>query len=380
MKRLPGSSLLLSLFLAVGLQASGFLYDINLSRHEVRLFEPVTLRLNARQTDSTQVMDFQFTLEESPDYEARLLESHSNQALGHSETEATYLLFPKRVGKIDVNATLLVKRSSEEALREGFMGRDNMQILEGVQTENEKISIPSLALHVAPVPSQTVLIGDYSLSLTADRRTMTDTQTLYVMLELHGSGYPPPETLPVAFPPTVTVFADRPQKRVVWNPKGVEGRWIWRYALIGEDSFEVPPLRIQAFSPKRGQAYDLRAPPIAVTVNRTPEKRLVDQNHTPKYAAELVERWKNFGIGIVIFVAGFTTGTVWRRRQRDKIAKIAGCREAVQQAKSPRALLQVLFGCRFAGKEKIVEALESLIYSKAKGDFERIRKDLLRKL
>ena len=369
----------LFIFFAVPLSAaSDYTWQMEVSKTEAFVKEPIVLTFSVEQTDRSNVMFFDFKPLEEGRWKAIRLDKKIDDGYHHRKAVFTYLLFPLESGELTLRFDLLVKVTNDEAIaRSTTGGRYNVR---DVKTWDRHDAIPSRTFRIDSLPGRVDLVGDFTMKERLDRHEIEAFHPVYLTLELEGVGYPPPEDpLPIRID-GVEIFADKPRISMRYDRDGAHYKGVWSYALVAERDFTIPALTLEAFSPRKRRRYTLHYDTRTVHVVRPARKELVDIATKPESAWESVEALKRWGIDLLIFLSGYLTAWLAGRArglltgwgERSDFAR------AVKEAKDAKALLALLSRTDPRRYAPWIEELERAVYKGGEVDLKRVRKEVLK--
>ncbi len=336
-------SVLGSILLAVALFGNA---NVWVSTTEPYVKQPVILKLTYADPEPQRVVWVKFAPKSDGAFESHFL----HKSIEHGRYTFVYLLFPLKEGEIDLHYSLQLKKSAIEEIRQDILGTGYEQTN---PIEGKIFTIPLAPTHlhvkhVAPVD----LYGSFTLHMQIDKKRIQSFEPLYLQLRLEGKGYPPKvgELVKVA---GVKVLKDKPQKRIIYTKEGAKIAYLYRYALISDHNFTIPPITLKEFD---FHSYKkLTTPPAHIEV--VMPKQLLDEQTSPPKIEPVFAKVKSFLLFVAIFFAGMLSGVVLyvalRRREVEEILLAKDHNELL-------ALLVVRYPHCFAEQKEALERKEHL--------------------
>jgi hypothetical protein len=206
-------------------------------------------------------------------------------------------------------------------------------------------------------------------------------------VKIEGSGYTPLLDKLVKEDENFTLFSEKPIVKSLHSKNGTESSVSYFMALSANSSFELSPINIKVFDPKKEKSYVLSVPKQHFKISKVDVNTLVDKIDRPK---PFVNDWSWLSDLLsytLVFVAGYLTAISlkWKKRVlKHKFLKedevITLMREKIKRCKDEKSLLQLLMASDSKKFTKSIEKLESSLYGKSKTDLEKIKKSLLESL
>ena len=367
-------------FLSLTLSLFGSsLADFTLTANKTDPFvkEAVAITFKAKQTDSSDVMFFFLQPKESPDYKITLLKKSSKE-LDYHKKEATfeYLLFPLKSGNIEVQFDFVIKVASDTAVAQVYEGgRDNVKWIE---TDNTKVSLQPLRLHVKKLQHRVDLVGDFTLSSKIDRKSANAYDNINLTYTLQGIGYDGIKVEPLANIKGVEIFKDSIKQKNSATKDGYKIQREFNYALISEKSFTIPSKKIVCYSPKKAKYYSLQTKKYNINIKPLEKSKLIDKRDFPKSTSSYTESMKHFFIYLLIFIAGYISAKVKLPLPKRATQNY----KDIKESKDAKELLYIIMHT-YQDKEleRFYAPLEDIVYdTKSAKDFQKIKKEIIKKL
>jgi hypothetical protein len=373
MNKSLGNILLFFLFSVSLLHTESFVYDIHLNKQEVYDKESLLLSVDINQTDSNPVLLFQFAIKQSKEYLITQIDASHDYTPHHTKEHYLYLINPLKSGEIHIGFDLTKRVTNDAKLSYFFSGdRDDFKKLE---TTDHKITVPSLALKVKPLPKDISVVGDFKLSSEIGAQTAEAYAPIPLKITLEGRGYPPlfKEIIPQKH--NFTVFSQKPmiQKRV--TREGIYYKILYTLALSSEKSFELPDITFKAFNPKTNRHYVLNLPKQHFEIIPVNKSTLVDSIDNPK-ALHFDFSWVTTLFSyLIVFIAGYLTAISFKLTRRKKVKNIDPLHKKIQSCKDEKALLQLLMAADCKKFVSVIEKLENSLYKKGKLQLKALKKE-----
>jgi len=356
------------------LQAGDFDYNIQVNKPQPYMKEGTLVTINLKQTNHDIVLLFDFDLLKSANYTFQRVDIQEVDAYHAAEISYTYLVYPLKVGKLDVGFSLTQKATTDESVAYSFSGdRDNVK---GLVTTNTHIDLSPLALDVKPIPLETKLVGDFSLDYQVKKHEGEAFEPLPMQIRIKGKGYPP--ILETLYPKegNFTQFTETPFVQSISTTQGTVNTVTYAMALSAEKIFTLPPLVIKAFNPLTEKSYELLVPKQTFNVHPADSSKLLDKVDNP---APFLLDWswlETFLAYLVVFVAGYLSALSWKWQKKTKRAA-EPLKEKIQSASTHKQLLQILLSQDKKYFTRSIQKLESTLYANENIPLKQIKKEAL---
>jgi len=362
------------------LQAEDFTYHFHIDKPNPYVKEAVILTLELNQSNPNVVLLFNFDLVKSDNYSFQRLDSietdeHPTQGLHNAKLSYTYLIYPLREGKLDVEFSLLKKVTTDDSVAYSFSGdRDNIK---GLVTTDTDIPLPPLSLDVKALPQGTQIVGDFSLNYHFKKQQAEAHEPLPFQFSLKGLGYPP--LLASLLPKDInfTVFTEKPLVQSLASTKGTHSTVIYPMALSHAKSFTFPSITLKAFNPKSQKAYTLNIPSQHFDIEAASVKNLVDKIDSPKVLKTDWSWLKGLLAYLVVFIAGYLTALSWKWTKKKHSKKDNPLKVKIQDAKDAKALLQILLANDSHLFSPCILKLESSLYRDGKISLSKVKQEAM---
>ncbi len=347
--------------------AEDFIYNLQVDNQTPYLKEPIALTLELNQTNSDIVLFFSFDLKKSDRYSFRRVDTIETDSHHNEKAKYSYLIYPLKIGEIDIEFNLIKKITTDENIAFSFSGdRDNVK---GIATTDTKITLPPLHLKVRPLPKKTALIGDFKLNYSIKNHKAKAYEPLPLQVTIEGIGYPP---IVDSILPKDTNFTKFTEKPVVQS-KGTRHKIFYSMALSHSQSFSLEPIIIKAFNPKTEKSYELKIPKQRFEIEQVAIEKLVDKNDSPAVSKEDWSWLRTFLSYIVVFVAGYLTAFSLKPRGKESIKKSNPLELKIERCKSEKELLRTLIANDNRLFINIIEQLENSIYKGERVDLKKLK-------
>ena len=371
----PMRQFILLIVIAAACFAGDFSYTFTLSTRTPYVKEAVIMKLDLVQTDHSKVLLFKFSPKKSDDYEFYRLGMKEEDAYHAAKIHYTYLIYPKKPGKIKIDFDLIEMVTTDEKVAYSFSGdRDNIR---GLNKTDIPIDLPPLELRVKALPEGTDLVGDFTLHYSIKKKHAQSFEPLPVTITIEGEGYPPVLSRIIPESKHYTIFSEKPIVQSSKSEKGNKSRVVYSFALSAREDFDLPEIILKAFNPQTRHSYELKIPRQHFRITRPKPEELVDKVDAPR---PLQSDWSWLGtlLGYLIaFGAGFLTAKSlkWKRSKGtdNDTPAIESDIEAIDDPKTLLALLAATDSKRF---QKQIEALEKKIYGKKGRSLKQIKQDI----
>lgn len=370
---------LILLFVEALIGSTDYNYKLSLSKRSLYLKEPLVLTFEINQTDSSKVMFFDFNIVDSKDIFVHRLDKRVDEGYHARKEHYTYLIYPLKTGELSIDFKLLVRRGNDEMLTTAFTGgRYNVK---AVETDDRYEAIESEKIEVKPLPVKADLVGRYTVARKVESTRVKSFEPLYIEVTVSGVGYAPDldsiEWMPPV--PGVRFFKDKPKIETRYTEEGIETKAIFGYALIGEKSYTLPKLRLQAFDTKEKKAYNIVLEALNIDVMAVKSSILLDEKSVPPPIEPPFESVKRFILYILIFAAGWISAILAMKFKTLLPSPTLEdeWRGIVKSCSDPKDLLKLLLKKDPSRYKDYIERLERSIYEGEKIDMKALKREVL---
>ena len=355
------------------LQAEDFTHTFNVDKQDPYVKEAVILTLDLNQTNRDVVMLFNFNINKSEDYSFQRLDIQETDSYHNAKVHYVYIIYPLRSGDINITFNLLKKITTDESIAYSFSGdRDNVKTL---VTTDTQINLPPLNLQVNPLPEETALVGDFSLTHSIKKHQAKAYEPLPLQVSIKGRGYPPLLDSLLPKDGNFTRFTEKPIVKSITTPKGTQSTVTYPMALSHSQSFTLSPIILKAFDPQREKSYTLEVPSQHFDIQTVAAQSLVDRVDSPDVLKEDWS-WLSTLLGyIVVFSAGYLTALSWKWKKKQSQKASHPLIRKIQNCKDEKALLQVLIAADSKHFTSCIEKLEASLYGNGKINLNKVKQE-----
>ena len=376
MKNNLGNTYLCLLFFLLSfitLQAEDFTYSFDVDKKTPYVKEAVVLTFDINQTNHDVVLLFNFTIKESQDYTFQRLDIQGTDSYHNVKIHYVYLIYPLKSGDVNITFDLLKKVTTDDSIAYSFSGdRDNVKKL---VTTNTNVILPPLQLKVTPLPSDTTLVGDFSLTHNIKKHQAKAYEPLPFQVQIKGLGYPPLLDTILPKEGNFTRFTEKPIVKSLVSTEGTQSTVTYPMAISGSKSFTLPAIVLKAFNPKTEKSYALTIPSQDFDIQEVAAHSLVDTIDAPDVLKEDWS-WISTLLGyIVVFSAGYLTALSWKWKKKNSAKERHPMIKKIQNCKDEKALLQVLIAADSKHFSSSIEKLEASLYGNGKINLNKVKQE-----
>jgi hypothetical protein len=365
--------ILLSLLTLTVIYAEDFIYDFKIDNKTPYMKEGTVLTLELNQTNRDIVLLFNFDIKKSDSYSFKRVDTIESDTHHNARVKYTYILYPLKDGKIDIEFNLLKKVTSDDSITYSFSGdRDNVK---GLVTTDTPITLPPLSLNVKSLPTDTLLVGNFRLKYNIKKHKAEAYEPISFQVDIRGVGYPPLLNSILPKDGNFTKF----EEKAVLKSKGTTHHVTYPMALSHSKSFNLSPIIIKAFNPKTEKSYELKIPNQRFDIKKVEIKSLIDKSDSPSIKDKKEQDWSwlfTFFSYILIFGAGYLTAFSskwWRKISPQKDNSI---QSKIAKSKDEKELLQILLATDRKYFSRTIELLDGALYRGEKIDFKRVKREI----
>ena len=350
MKPNLGRALALMVALAAAVWAAPYEWSASISQSEAYVHEGVEIRYTCRFKDAGNLYVIDFNPpREGKGYRLKLLSESERIVSGIRQNDYRFLLFPTQAGGLDLEFSILMRKTTQASIENTVIGRDNVEYLDFTDTP-----IRSPKLHLNVKEAQARLAGTFTMDVAYSTDRLKAYEPLHLTVTVQGDGNMDklcPFDLNIS---GVEIFGETPQSDFKLSPKGLRGTWVQRFALVSAESYTVPELTLRYFDTDAKEVRTLRSESRRIEVSKSYEpETLLD---APE-AEPTMWKWHWYYLYcLVSFVVGFAIGK-WRGLPRRREVQTSFAAQ-VKSAATPRELAVLLArdgDPRFSG---LIEKLE----------------------
>ena len=148
--------------------------------------------------------------------------------------------------------------------------------------------MPPFTLKIKELPKNVDLVGDFKLTYKFKTKEANAYEPIPFEVRIEGSGYPPLLDKLVKEDENFSLFSEKPIVKSLHSKNGTESSVSYFMALSANSSFELSPINIKAFDPKKEKSYVLSVPKQHFKISKVDVNTLVDKIDRPK---PLVNDW-----------------------------------------------------------------------------------------
>ncbi|WP_292662589.1 BatD family protein [Nitratifractor sp.] len=340
--RWHGRSLFLTIVLSLCLGA-GVRFDLDLSRTEAYLGEPVLATFTLRYDRTMKVDRVDFPVPKLRDFSVEELNASAPLRRGTQRLRLyRYLLTPLKVGSLKI---------PPQTIEMAYQDRENYRYI------SHTYRSPSRSLTVREVPGGLKLVGDYRMHMRSDANATTAGRPVHLELQIEGIGnldFLPAYDLTI---PGALVYPSEPKVTTRWlGGTKYRKRFTQRFTVVAERDIAVPPLTLRYFNLHTAIPEILRTAPLTIRVDNPALRR---------------ERWRNaafFFAGILVGIAlTLLAQILWRQRKGEGVLL-----HRVRKARSDRELYRLLLPYSDVGEiQPFLRILEERLYGKSTEKIDR---------
>ena len=355
MKKILGSLLILTLSLFA---KSTYEWKIELKETELYLHQATVLSMECSFSKEGKNDGIEFSPPKDIPFDFELL-SENRHFTGEKQTlNYKYLVFAKEIGTYELKLRPVMLFTSQSAIDNVIVGRDNINDLE---VEKEIAEIDPIIIRVDETSSS--ITGRLSLKTDIDVREVSAYEPVHLEIALEGEGNLQ-DLKDIGFEiEDVQVFSDEVESKFSLSEDGYKGEWIQRLAFVGKRDFIIPSISIHYFDPQDEKEKVLNTEACSIKVKEDGIKRedLIDKVNLPSQEIDFTV-YIQYVYCLLSFLAGFVLAKLFRLPKKT-VKKEKGIR--IKKAKNVKELLEVLIVCEKNLFALEIEELERAVY---KGD------------
>ena len=285
-----------------------------------------------------------------------------------------YLIFAKNSGDFELLLKPIMLFTTQSAIDNVIVGRDNVNDLE---VEREEAQLRPIKIRVSK--TETGLTAVLDLDTKLDLNEVSAYEPVHLEISLSGEGNLQ-DLEAINFDINgVEVFADKIEKSLELSEFGYKGQWLQRFAFVGKEDFIIPSISFKYFDVKDKKEKVLTTQAFKIRVKEDGIKReeLIDKVDLPKSKIDF-SSYIDYLYYILTFLAGFIVAKLVKlpNKQSPKFKK----GEKIKATKNAKALLAVLITCDKGLFEEEIDALEKAVYKGNKLNLSKLKKKAFSRL
>ncbi len=370
MKKILGSLLLLGLSLWA---KSTYEWDVQLRDKQIYLNQATSLTMQCRFDKDGKNDEVEFIPPADSGFGFKLLSETKHFEGDIQIITYEYLLFAKEAGEFSLKLEPTMLFTTQSAINNVIIGRDNVNDLE-MQKERAKID----PIPVTVMPTESSLTGRLSMEVKNDIQTASAYEPVHLEVFIQGEGnLQALEAIKFEID-KVEVFSDEPEKEYALGKQGYTGTWRQRFAFVAQDDFVIPAISIPYFDLEAQEEKVLKSKAIHVSINKVGMQRedLVDKVDLPSQKID-ISVYTEYVYYLLSFICGFVVAKLVRLPERTPRRENG---KKLKEAKTAKELLELLIVCDKGLFSKEIGVLEAAVY---KGDaivLSEVKKSALAKL
>jgi len=355
-------------------------YSIKSSKNsDILINEPVSIIFHTRQKLHNEVMFFDLKTEKNDAYNLISVKENRYEFNYHdAKKEFEFLIIPKKAGKISINFSFNIRRASDEAVSQAYVGsRDNVK---SIPTIKVHISNPSVQLQVKEPLESTDAVGHFSLKMKLDKNHSNAYDTVNLVYTLEGKGYLNESYSPIGKIAGVSIFKGIKETPKKATAQGYIYHKEWSYALVSDKDYLIPSVSLNVYHPKLKKYMRQQEKERKVTITALNIENILDNKEAPQGPFQL-QNFIQYIYYILIFIAGFLTAILWQNLPK-KLSKKELCCQLIKESKTPKdALMASLKFKHNMLLQEEINQLEQMVYNKvSESNFKNIKLNIIKKI
>ena len=245
---------------------SPFILEMESEKSDVYVGEPFKVSITLKQRHNAEAVDSKFLPPQMKNFWIKEQQQGRRFEQGdYSITKITYIMAAQRSGVQHLGRTQLqvAQRShSRDAWGQWF---PKLQWRSYFSNE--------LDINVKALPQGVDLVGDFSVALEVDKQKVDASEAVNVVLRVSGSGNF--EDIGSLKPHIdgVSVYEEDPNIKAYLEQDEYKGVWSQKMALVADNDYTIPVIKVRYFDPKTGQIKTVQTDPLTIHVNKATAKK-----------------------------------------------------------------------------------------------------------
>ena len=315
----------------------------------------------------------------SDDYQIEFLTKEIDDHSYHNSNAIfKFVLFPFKSGTIKIDFDFIVKTASDQAVAKAYVEDHDDSV--GIDLSATHIPVRSLKLQIKPLEKDVDAVGDFTLQSKIDTTSIDQYGSVNLHYFFRGTGFAEVEKILPKIDGVTTFFdVNTIQKRLTGKGYSIQKEFI--YAFSAKKDFDIPQVRLTAFSPTREQYYTLETPSYHINVKKIDPSALIDTIDAPNEKPLIpFETFKSLFVYFVVFALGYFTATL--KNSRLEFTRKKKEFTEIKNSKSPKELVMLLIG-KYAHYKELtpyIDELERMIHAKSTKNFESLKKEIAKSM
>ncbi len=279
-------------------------FGLKADKKEAYVGEPVILDMELKIKRGLNIINYDFIPPKFEGFWVKELKSTNKYLEEHGDyliKRVKFLLLPQKSGLLKISPAIF-KYAISQSSTDLFGFSVSAPIWRSV-VSNE------VAIVAKPLPKDVDLVGDFNLSVKADKNVTKINEPVNITVELRGSGSLESFDGIDLDVKGATVYEDKPKMQ----ERLIDGRLVslytQKFSIISDRNFTVSPVRVEYFSLKEKSLKELKSPPLEVeVVGASPIKP--PKADEVKKIVNVTEQKDVGGFDIKSFVFGFLAGSL----------------------------------------------------------------------
>lgn len=354
-------------------------YSIESKKSDVKVNEAVNINFTTRQKIHNEVIFFDLTPQKSDDYEIVNINEKRHEFNYHdAKKDFEFLLLPKKSGKIVVKFDFQIRRASDDAVKQAYVGsRDNVK---SIPTIKVHIDTPTIVLNVQKLHKNTQAVGDFNINMSLDTTKSDSYDAVNVVYTLQGKGFLYADFEPLQDIKGVSIFKGIKEIPLRVTKDGYVYQKEWSYALVSDNDIIIPTVTLNTYSYRAKRYIKKGTPSKTITVTKLNIDNLVDDTEAPNSELSF-KKYIEFFYNFLIFIAGFIVAKLLVYLPK-KVKQNEECCALIIEAKDAKNILK--YSLKYVNRVEIskeIEELEELIYKgKSNRSLYKIKAAIIQKI
>lgn len=248
-----------------------------------------------------------------------------------------------------LNIKGLIRKSTEESVRQTILGRDNDKELDFDDTPVHLTHV----LKVHSVPKEAQAVGSFRMTRTVSSQAVSAFEPVRVHISIQGKGNFNHIKAPFDTNMSgVKVFDTQEQRAINKTVHSYEGSINYQYALVSDNNFTIKPSIFSYFDIYSKRVKTITLDEVPIKVKKIPTKTLIEE--VPQQQSYVFD-YKKWGMYLLIFILGALSYHFGRRINVHSLKKKPLWYEAYT---TPLALMHALIARNNVRYKTIIETID----------------------
>lgn len=340
---------------------SPFIIEMKSERTNVHVGEPFIVNIDVKMKHGAQAVDSKFLPPEMKNIWVKKEQQGDRYEEGdYTVTRLTYVMAAQKSGINTIGAANM-KIATRSRNRDAWG-----QWMPSVKWRS--YFSQSLDINASPLPDNVNVVGDLSINLGLDKRSVQANEAITATLTISGSGNFEDIGSLKPYVQNVSIFEEDPKITEIIEKGKYSGKWQQKFTLVSDGNYTIPSFKLQYFDTKTQSVKTLETEPVTITVKGGVKKsvkqevkveraNVAHENEKELVASSQGFSIKDFGLGLLsgIVLSLLLLVVPWKKLKR---------KNSMPSLSDEKAIITLLMPYRDeVDVKEMIETLEKRVYS-----------------